>query len=151
MCASSQPAATTVDRIDSQATGIRNLQVGPVTYNVDFKRGSTADIYGNPPDFDIANVADAAEATVLVNEALNEAGGIESVGAPGHDGSPFFFVGYGQKLDGPLTFTSVWEGCYATDIGPEALWIKQPDPDGLPPDAVRIFADFTVVPVAGAV
>jgi hypothetical protein len=74
--------AATVINIGSNALGILELDVPgfPLAFNVVFDSGNASDIYGDPPPFDFATQAQAADAVDAVNEALDLEGGITEVG-----------------------------------------------------------------------
>ena len=130
----------------TQATGIENLDIGGMLYNVAFTATETVaeQIYGPfPGTFDFTNSAAANEAANAVNLELNQAGA-QTVGAGGSAGLPFYRIGYDSETVGEnIPVVIFWEAAKGDgDLDP---WVTNIDPDG---DSYnfgkRMWADFTL-------
>ncbi|NOR75226.1 MAG: T9SS type A sorting domain-containing protein [Draconibacterium sp.] len=94
------------------ATGINNLEVGGINYDVVFRVQKFAyEIYGPyPGTFDIFDIATEAEDAVdAVNIALNDANAtsIGDIDQPGIE-SPLYNIGYGSVILVNVEFINVW-------------------------------------------
>ena len=134
--------AQTVERDGDTATAIMDLQIGGVTYDVEFIRSAAAVIYDDPPVFDFNTVDDAEVAIEAVNAALNTEGGIDNVGESADTGLAIFRIGYDVEGAGATRLVNVWE---STSGDQGTVWMTLPDPSTNPFFEERIFADFTVV------
>ena len=119
------------------ATGIQNLEVGGILYNVAFLWISADDLYGPCPIFDFPDVDSAKAAKIAVNTALNTEDLATDVG-PSHDlGVPDYGIGY-EKPDAIRIQN-------ANYVGDEIQAWVDADVDLRIPADPSMYADFTVV------
>lgn len=95
----------------NNATGIKNLEVDTVLYNVKFLFDSAENIYGDPLIFDFPREAKALEASSAVRAALNSVEAVTTVG-PWEDTE--FLIGFDEEGD----FVGVTHDVYADPDGP---------------------------------
>lgn len=150
--------AAMVDTDGNTATGITDLEIDQVLYDVNFTNMSPADIYGDPPDFNDFDTEDKAVAAVdAVNTVLNAETGVELVGESSSTGSPDFRVAYDivGVIIGNDNFRQVRNIESTTGNPPDDQWDRLPDFDEFPfIDQTGSFADFSnprPVPLPAAV
>jgi len=125
------------------ATGINNLEVGGIHYDVVFLLFTEAvRVYGPwPGDFDIFDTATEAEDAVdAVNSALNDAlaTSVGNLDQPGQE-SPIYNIGYESLLILQLQSVDVWRGGIQgvdwVSLGQNS-WLYNADP--------KTYADFNI-------
>ena len=119
--------AETVQRDGDTATGITDLVVGGVTYDVVFTNAGGGSVYDDPPKFDFNSNAEAKAAIEAAAAALTAAGGIQGVS---DFETPVFRIGFEIEGDGLTRLVSVWEA-FRGD-GQSDTWARAPDPDFFP-------------------
>ena len=126
--------AATVIFSGNTASGIQNLEVNGVFYNVQFVHDSANNIYGDPPSFDFVTESSAIAATNAVRTALDSVPAVTMVGP---NSSSRFMIGYREDA----TQTIGWMGRY--DNG---SW-EDSEQQTEPPFESKTYAKFT--PVGG--
>ena len=135
---SAQAAMVTLD--GDTATGILNLNVDGVLYNVDFVNASADDIYGDPPGFDF-NSEDAVTANKAVRDALNDSAAVW-VGPSSSPQDRDNMYAIGGDVDFGTVVVARSE--YTDPDWHEILPIQYPR------GSEKLYADFTPVPVPAA-
>jgi len=131
---SSAQAATVIFSGDT-ATGIEDLDVNGVSYNVEFVFNSAINVYGNPRVFDFNSSNDAITAVEAVIAALS---GEPAVTGVGPQSSQSFRIGYSESEIFGFSLINSWQGRY---LG--SFW-GDPNIEKDGADDVRSYADFTV-------
>ena len=119
--------AATVQRDGDTATGITDLVVGGVTYDVVFTNAAGSSIYGDPPKFDFKTNAEARAAIEAAAAALTAAGGIQGAS---NARTPIFRIGFKIEGDGLARLVTVWEAVRGD--GQSDTWAPLSDPDFFP-------------------
>jgi hypothetical protein len=140
---SSQAATVQIDGTGTNATGILDLEVDGLFYDVTFLRATPNFVYGPDPNwnFDFEGTVAAEQALNAVNDALNTIPAVVTVGPVI---SPDWYIGYG--LSASLTKIDAKEGQYFS--GPPLNlddWEPGEDLVKLSFDSITTIADFTVV------
>jgi hypothetical protein len=118
----------------SNATGIVQLDVDGVTYDVTFRNLSAGGVYGQEPGiYDFKNLLDAQAAVDAVNAALNTVPEVETVGS---NNSSIYNIGVGFEND--IVF--VREGSYS----PGGDWEQLANTDFRGYSIVHTYADFDI-------
>ena len=145
--------AFTVQTDGSTVTDILNLRLGDTLYNVAFVETNSLALYGPPvdavfpfPGVDESFVANAAVAIAL-NSTLSSGMVATSVGPNAIRAADEYVFGYDTNLGDKQRPYLVQRTEFDRT---ENFWLPT-DPKDLRPDEIEIFADFTVVPIPGAV
>ena len=137
--ASTAQAGFIVEHDGANATGILNLDVGGMLYDVVFEFGSAEEVYGGlPPIFDFNSGDDAFDAVVAANDALNTVPEVMTVGPMTSD---MFNVGY----EWDIPFVAFQGSAYGDGAGLWANFGTDLINDGDP----ATWALFTPVPAPG--
>jgi hypothetical protein len=135
----------TVEFTGNNATGIRNLNVGGILYNVEFVNNSALTVYGAFPGvFDFPSEVTLGDAaTEAVNAVIAALATEPAVMTVGPDNSVIFNVGFGSFSapiqDVPTDFVQVAQGYYFNQ------WKITGNPDTTFYEAVASYANFTEV------
>ncbi len=140
-------AVVNIDGTGTNATGIEDLQVGVLFYNVEFVFDSARTLYGDlPGDFPFpeGRLPSVVDANAAVNAALN---GVPSVVTVGPVTSSNYFIGFESEPVGPVVIHT--DSSFAS-----SGWTLDDPGSAFNYDADATYADFTLVsqvPVPAAV
>ena len=143
-------AVVIIDGTGTNATGIEDLQVGVLFYNVEFVFDSARNLYGDlPGDFPFSDSGPTTvvDANAAVNAALN---GVPLVVTVGPVTSSNYFIGFDSEPVGPVVIHT--DSSYASTS--DDVWLLDVPLSVFDFNANATYADFTLVsqvPVPAAV